>query len=167
MGKKVRYAVAAAGVVPALGLLAQPAAGATAPAHTAKNPVQTSKKTVKTVWVGHVQEIAPLASTCTANRQWTIATSGVHLKFWSRPSGSHTCIGTIEISYTGASANHTGASVINAFGQFCHATAAGRKLTDGCHHVFRRRSLRVVGSERHANGIPFVTASDLYPFING
>ena len=167
MGKKVRYTFAAAGVVPALGLLAQPAAGALAPAHTAKNPAQTAKKTVKTVWVSHVQEIAPLASACTATREYTLVGSGVHLKFWSKPVGSRTCIGTIEVSYTGANPNRTGALVLNAFGEFCRANTAGRKITDGCHDVFRRKSLRVIGSELNGNNVPFAGSSDYYPFITG
>ncbi|HEY7147528.1 MAG TPA: hypothetical protein VH637_25045 [Streptosporangiaceae bacterium] len=165
MGKKVRYAAATLGVVPALGMLAQPAAGALAPAHTSKQPAATSRKTVKTVWVSHLQDIAPLASTCTANKEYTLTDSGVHLKFWSKPVGSRTCIGTIEVSYTGPNAKRTGAEIINRFGTFCHATTAGTKITDGCHHVFRRASMRVIGSELNGNNIPFATVSDYFPFI--
>jgi hypothetical protein len=167
MAKKVRYAFAAAGVVPALGMLAQPATAAQAPAHAASQPGHTAKKKVGNWLVVYSRTVAPLASTCTATKEFVLAGSGVHLKFWSKPSGSHTCIGTIEVSYTGRSANRTGAEIVNQFGIFCHASKAGKTITDGCHHVFRRASLRVVGSERHANEIPFATVSDYYPFING
>jgi hypothetical protein len=167
MAKKVRYAfAAAAGAVPALGLLAQPATAALAPPHAAKQPARPATKSVRNSLVAYSRTVAPLASTCTATKEYVVFTSSVHLKFWSKPSGSHTCIGTIETSYVGPNANKARARVVNQFGTFCQATTNGAKITDGCHHVFRRASLRVSGSELHANGVPFAVASNLYPFIN-
>jgi hypothetical protein len=89
----------------------------------------------------------------------------MRMRFWSRPAGSRTCIGTIEVTYTGPNAHRTGASVSNAFGQFCVQTAAGNHITATCRRVFRRRFLRVNGFELHPNGIPFAGISDVYPFI--
>jgi hypothetical protein len=160
MSKKVRYAIGAAGIVPALGLLTPPAAGALAPVHA-------SKKTVRTAPFGSAQASSSNSPdfTCIASKGYTVSASSMKLRFWSRPAGSRTCIGTIEVTYAGPNAHRTGASVSNAFGQFCVQTAAGTHITDTCRRVFRRRDLRVLGIEIHPNGIPFAQISDVYPFI--
>lgn len=169
MSKKVRYAIGAIGVVPALGVLAQPAA---ASAHPPKQPAHTSK-TVRIVQPGHTHahpfsaSSAPSTTnlTCTASRKHTVHASFLTLTFWSKPVSGRTCVGTIDVAYSGNNPNHTGALVQNAFGQFCIQNAAGRTITDTCRHVFRRNSLRVIGVERNANGSPFAAVSDYYPFI--
>ena len=121
MSKKVQYAIGAVGLVPALGLLAQPAAAASA---------HTPGKTVN-------------ATSCTGRTEHQAINQGVILTFWSAPVGSRTCIGTIEVSKKSTSA--VGAYVNNAFGNFCVRSAGGGHITYGCHRVFRRNGLRVLG----------------------
>ena len=126
MGKKVQYAIGAVGLVPALGLLAQPAAGASA--HASAKPALTSGKSVN-------------ATSCTGRTEHQSINHGVILTFWSAPVGSRTCIGTIEVSKN--STSKVGAFVNNAFGNFCVRSAGGGHITYGCHRVFRRNGLRV------------------------
>jgi hypothetical protein len=123
MSKKVQYAIGAVGLIPALGLLAQPAAGASA---------HTSGKTVNAN-----------VTTCFGHTEHQTVNHGVFLTFWSAPVGSRTCIGTIEVSGQGTS--EVGALVQNHFGNFCSQHAGGAHITDVCRRVFRRNSLRVLG----------------------
>jgi len=136
MSKKVQYAIGAVGLLPALGLLAQPAAGVSA--HASTKPALTSGKRVNN------------APSCTGRIAHHAFNQGVSLTFWSAPVGSRTCIGTIEVN--GQSTSAIGASVQNHFGLFCARTAGGAHITDVCRRVFRRNSLRVLGWQLAFNG---------------
>jgi hypothetical protein len=136
MSKKVQYAIGAVGLVPALGLLAQPAAGASA--HASAKPAYTSGKRVN-------------ATPCYGHTAHHAVSHGVHLTFWSAPVGSRTCIGTIEVSAKSTSA--VGAYVQNHFGSFCVQGVGGAHITDVCRRVFRRNSLRVLGWKKNFSGV--------------
>jgi hypothetical protein len=128
MSKKVQYVIGAVGLLPALGLAAQPAAGASAQAST--KPAHTSGKRVN-------------ATSCYGHTEHQAFSHGVFLTFWSAPVGSRRCIGTIEVSAKSTSA--VGALVNNAYGNFCSRAAGGGHFTDVCRRVFRTNGLRVLG----------------------
>jgi hypothetical protein len=148
MNKKVRYALGLAGVVPALGML-QPVA-AHAAAHTAKESVPASKKTVRTVALGHLEggTLSPLATTCIASREHTsnypLTDGTIHLKYWSKPEGSRTCIGTIEVSgVPNYSSPVIQTGVLNVNGSFCVRSTHGTHSTNVCRRIFVRTDLEV------------------------
>ena len=121
MGKKVQYAIGAVGLVPALGLLAQPAAGAS---------VHTSGKTVNvTPCFGHTEHHA--------------IHNNESLTFWSARVGSRICVGTMEMTNLAGGVVSIGTSVANHFGHFCAKVTEGTSSTNVCRRVFRRNGLRV------------------------
>ena len=122
MSKKVQYAIGAVGLVPALGLLAQPAVAASA----------------------HTSVKRDNATTCYGNTYHHAVYSGQTLTFWSARVGSRRCIGTIEVSGVSPVVG-VGAYVHNAYGDFCFQDAGGSHLTDVCRRVFRTNGLKVVG----------------------
>jgi hypothetical protein len=127
MSKKVQYAIGAVGLLPALGLLAQPAAGASAHAST------TSGKRVNA------------NATCYGHTEHHAIHNHVSLTFWSARVGSRICVGTMEITNlpgVGGVAS-VGTSVLNHYGTFCAKTTEGDFSTNVCRRVFRTNGLRV------------------------
>jgi hypothetical protein len=136
MSKKVQYAIGAVGLVPALGLLAQPAVGATA---------HTSGKRVSAITAGRTRhgETATPAATCIANRYHHVRQNGVSLTVWSAPVGSRICVGTIEV---GGDGPIIGTSVLNSFGSgFCARSLFNTFSINVCRHVFRKKGLTIHG----------------------
>ncbi len=121
MSKKVQYAIGAVGLVPALGLLAQPAAAATA---------YTSATSVN-------------ATTCYGHTQHNLIHNNESLTFWSARVGSRRCIGTMEMTNLAGGVVSVGTSVANAFGHFCAKVTEGTSSTNVCRRVFRTNGLRV------------------------
>ncbi len=157
MSKKVRYAVGAIGTVPALGLLAAPAAaGASAPAHTAKKMVRTASAGLRQ------GALSPTSSSCIASNKHTDNTTTKHLTFWSKPVGSRTCIGTIIFSWTGADGTAASGHVHTINGNFCVHAVSGTKIQFACRQTFVHTSLKVCGGETHAGFTS--TICDKYPF---
>jgi hypothetical protein len=90
--KKVRYALGAAGAIPAIGLMA--------PATTAAANTPAHKTTAKTVSLRHTSA-TPAASGCTGNTEAKASNISITLKFWHtyHPSFGTSCIGTVETSF--------------------------------------------------------------------
>ena len=90
MKKKVRYALGAAGAVPALGMMMPAAAAATAHA---------PKTTAKTV---SLQHSSAAASGCTGTIEAHASMHSVHLEFWhtDNPTYGTTCIGTVKTVFS-------------------------------------------------------------------
>jgi hypothetical protein len=120
MSKKVQYAIGAVGLLPALGLLAQPAVGASA--HTSGKRVNAS---------------------CTAHTEHHAIHNNESLTFWSTRVGSRRCIGTMEMRNLAGGVVSIGTSVANHFGHFCAKVTEGTSSTNVCRHVFRTNGLRV------------------------
>lgn len=153
MRKSVRLAIGAAGAVPAFGLLAVPAdAVAKSPAPTAKKASAhaSTHKTVRLFADDHHSTLIP-DSSCIASNLNTASNAqrSFHLKFFSKPIDSkHTCIGTIQFSYTGPSPRHSvKAWVENNNGTFCVSTAVGRSISYRCRREFVNGGLVVCGQE--------------------
>jgi len=151
MGKRVRYALGAAGAVPALGLLMPVAAGAPAAEHS-------PSKSGKTVSLAQQRR-----ATCTASRKHTHASFSLHLTFWSKPVNGRTCIGTIKLTYSGSLGSKIRGSVINNNGVFCRHTVAGKNITITCRQTYARAGLSVAGAELRNGGI-WAAVFDSYPF---
>jgi len=156
MSKKVRYALGAIGAVPALGLLTPPATGAAAAAPTAS-------QSVKTVSLAHHSAV-PEAASCLASRVHSVDTFGVLLRFWSKPEGSRTCIGTIHVSHpAGGHGSKVQGFVGNDNGTFCNHTAGGHDANFVCRRIFVRAGLFVEGTW-WSSGIIVGNANLAYPF---
>jgi len=156
MSKKVRYALGAIGAVPALGLLTPVAAAATTTAHA-------SGKSVKTVSLAH-QGGAPEAASCLASRVHSVENSGVLLRFWSKPEGSRTCIGTIHVSHFPIGTGSQIEGIVgNNNGLFCNHLAGGHDANFVCRRIFVRAGLFVQGVY-FFGGIVYGEAGLAYPF---
>jgi hypothetical protein len=87
--KKVRYAISAAGAIPALAAMAAPAAAA--PQAPAAAP------STKTVSLHHTA-----AGYCTGSQEATGSVRSVHIAFWHTfsPTYDTSCIGTVEAAFS-------------------------------------------------------------------
>ena len=155
MKKTVRLAIGAAGAVPALGLVAVPAAAVQTPAHTVK-------KSVRPVVADHRQDVRIPNNSCRGTNKHTSSAGNLKLTFFSAPlAGSRTCIGDIIVSYLNLPATTTKAfvSTVNP-GPFCEKSAVGSGfISDFCRRGFTRSVLRVCGKE-----VGHSTLCDFYPF---
>ena len=154
MKKTVRLMVGAAGVVPALGLAAGPAAAVQTPAHAVK-------KSVRPVVAYHHQHVMIPNSSCRGSRRHHASFAALSLVFFSAPlAGGRTCIGDIEVTYFGSPPTSTFARVQTVNGtSFCSRGNPGRFISDFCRRNFTRVLLAVCGSE-----VGHSSFCDFYPF---
>lgn len=131
--KKVRYALGAVGVVPAIGMMAPVAA-----------PAQATATAAKTVSLQH----SSAAAGCTGNTVATKSNVSVKLKFWHtyHPAYDTSCIGTVEVSFFAALQNASsarfriyahslGGAKYKAYSHFSH-NSGKHYFADGVHRSF-------------------------------
>jgi hypothetical protein len=126
MSKKVRYAIGAIGVAPALGMLAHVPAAAT----------HTPGKTAKTVSLN--PNTPPGGCTGRDGHGKALSPTGLSLTFWSTPNGGRTCIGTIEgLAASPGFFQKVAVYVSRAGHIYCFKSAVSH-VTEPCHTSFTR-----------------------------
>jgi hypothetical protein len=149
VNKKMRYAIGAAGAVPALAMI--PGQFAAPAAHAGKTAVTTGKK-VRTVYATDMAVFTPTSiisstspnisqnnGTCSGSKGNHNTQNGITVRFYTKPEkGNRTCVGTIKVSDTGDLIQSIGGYVQNSHGVFCHfAKSGGGVTTDRCRGIFR------------------------------
>jgi hypothetical protein len=143
MKKRVRYitGLTGAGMLPALALT--PATTGVAHAST------SSGRTGKTGKIARV--LAKTNADCEGSVGNHYSSGGLALRFYSKPEGSRTCIGQIEISEpTGASFSRGSIWVHTVNGNFCKTGSIdGAAGTTYCREIFTRTDLHVSASAQY------------------
>jgi hypothetical protein len=166
--KKVRYTAGAVGAIPVLAMVPLQAG---VPASHAGHPASSTGKTVRTTFAYDVASVQPSSSSPSDSGDGTFSCKGsvgnhhtvndMTIRFYSKPAGSRTCIGTIQAS-SGAAIG-VGLWVSNNFGgQFCEFSAHNSKVSHRCRRVFRRDKLEVEGNANTIFGSN--QAISTYPF---